>query len=141
MNEYVVPALVVLAAAALLGWRWKSLARPERNLVIAAMGIILALMLWIPTVSVVAFLRYSIIATPLGCLLAAWMVVRAFGSRMARLAWPCAALLIVAPWASLPLHALVPPPYKQYALNPGTGLSFRPCAPESSATNRIPIGW
>jgi hypothetical protein len=48
MNEYVAPALVVLAAAALLARRWKKLPEPERRLVAVACGALLALALWIP---------------------------------------------------------------------------------------------
>jgi hypothetical protein len=68
------------------------------------------LALWIPSVTVYAFLRYAIVAAPAACLLTAWVVVRACGSRAARFAWPAAALLLATPWASMPLHALAPPP-------------------------------
>ena len=109
MNEYVAPALVVLAAAALLARRWKKLPEPERRLVAVACGALLALALWIPTAAPEAFLRYAIIAAPAGALVAAWLVVRAAGPH-ARLAPVGAALLALTPWASLPLHAVVPPP-------------------------------
>ena len=144
MNEYVVPVLVVLASAALLAWHWKSLAPAERRLVVVSEGIILALALWVPTVSVVAFLRYAIIAAPLGCLLTAWTVVRVFGSRRVWLIWPCAALLIVTPWASLPLHALVSPSYA-YALNPWYRAEFSALRNEDFShqqdPNRLVIDW
>jgi 4-amino-4-deoxy-L-arabinose transferase-like glycosyltransferase len=110
MNEFVAPALIVLAAAALLIWRWKSLAGEERRLAAVAGGIIVALAVWIPSVAAFTFLRYAIIAAPAAALLTAWLVVRACGTRAARFAWPAAALLIATPWASLPLHALAPPP-------------------------------
>jgi hypothetical protein len=116
-NEYVVPGLVVLATAALLVWRRGSLAPGERHLVILSGGIVLALLLWIPTVTVRAHLRYAIVAAPAGCVLTAWMVVRAWGSRAARLAWLSAAILVVTPWASAPMHALAPPP-KLSAISP-----------------------
>jgi hypothetical protein len=116
MNEYVAPALVLLAAAALLAWRWKSLAPAERRLASVAGGVLLALMFWIPIVSPYSFLRYAIIAAPVGGLLTGWVVVRIFESRPA-FAWPSAALLIATPWASLPLHALAPPP-EWNTLNP-----------------------
>ena len=109
MNEYVAPALVVLAAAALLAWRWKKLPEPERRLVAVACGTLLALALWIPTAAPEAFLRYAIIAAPAGALVAAWLVVRAAG-RHAMLVPVGAAVLALTPWASLPLHAVAPPP-------------------------------
>jgi hypothetical protein len=73
-------------------------------------GVIVALALWVPTVSVYSFLRYAIIVAPAGALLTAWVVVRACGTRAARFAWPAALLLIATPWASVPLRALAPPP-------------------------------
>ena len=109
MNEYVAPALVVLAAAALLAWRWKKLPEPERRLVAVACGTLLALALWIPTAAPEAFLRYAIIAAPAGALVAAWLVVRAAG-RHTMLVPVGAAVLALTPWASLPLHAVAPPP-------------------------------
>jgi hypothetical protein len=109
MNEYVAPALIVATAAILLAWRWKSFAPAERRLVAAADGILLALVLWIPTVSPYPFLRYAIIAAPAGGVVTAWLIVRGLASRAPMFALPCAAVLIATPWASLPLHALVPP--------------------------------
>ena len=108
MNEYMAPALVGLAAVGLLVWRWRSLAPAERRLVAVSCGIIAALPLWIPTVAYAPFLRYAIVAAPASALMTAWVVVRACGTRFARLAWPVAALLIVTPWASMPLTALRP---------------------------------
>jgi hypothetical protein len=109
MNEYVVPAMVVLAALYLLARRWKSLPTAERRLVSVACGIILALALWVPTVAVYAFLRYVIIAAPVGALLTAWVVARVFGRRQ-RFAWMAACLLIFTPCLSVPMRALAPPP-------------------------------
>jgi hypothetical protein len=109
VNEYVAPVIVVLAALGLLVWRWKSLAAAERRLVTLACGIILAFTLWIPTVTVYSFVRYSIPAATVGALVTAWVAVRALG-RYQRFAWLAAAVLIVTPWASLPMHALAPPP-------------------------------
>jgi hypothetical protein len=109
MNEYVAPALLVLAAVALLAWRWKKLPERERHLVAIACGTLPALALWIPSVAPDAFLRYAIIAAPAGALVAAWLVVRAAGSSTSLVA-AGAAVLALTPWASLPLHALVPPP-------------------------------
>jgi len=109
INEYVVPAVVVLAAAALLAQRWKNLPAPERRLVAIAFATIVALSLWVPTAAPAAFLRYVVVAAPLDCLLAAWVLVRALGSQAPRFAWLGAAMLAMTPWPSLPLRAFIPP--------------------------------
>jgi hypothetical protein len=103
MNEYVAPAVVVVAALGLLVWRWKGLAEYERRLVGIACGILLALSIWVPSVAPYSFLRYVVMATPLGCLLGAWVIVRLSG-RYSELAFLGAAVWIVTPWLSLPLH-------------------------------------
>ena len=109
MNEYVAPAVVVLAALGLLAWRWKRLPSLERRLVAVGIGISLALLVWVPSVAPAAFLRYVIIAAPAAALVAAWLLARAAGSRVA-IAWLGAAVLVLTPWMSLPLHAAVPSP-------------------------------
>lgn len=109
MNEYVAPAVVVVAAVGVLLWRWKQLPELERRLVGIACGIVLALAFWVPSVAPYAFLRYVVIATPIGCLLGAWVMVRLAG-RFSELAVLGAAVWIVTPWLSLPLHAFVPQP-------------------------------
>jgi hypothetical protein len=104
-NEFVVPALIVLAAIFLLAANWKSLPAGERRLVSAGCAVILALTLWIPTVTVFPFVRYVIIAAPLGAMLAAWVLMR-----LRQFAWPAAVVLVFTPWLNLPLRAVVPPP-------------------------------
>jgi hypothetical protein len=107
-NEYVVPVLVVLAAAGLVIWRWKQLAVAERHLVAVSCAILVALLAWVSRVTPEAFVRYVIMAAPLGGLLAAWVLVRGCGPRVARFAWLGALLLALTPWASLPGRFLVP---------------------------------
>jgi hypothetical protein len=109
MNEYVAPAAVGIAAAAVLWWRWKRLPEFERRLVGIACGIVLALSFWVPSVAPATFLRYVVMATPLGCLLGAWVMVRLAG-RYSDLVFMGAAVWIVTPWFSMPLHAFFPPP-------------------------------
>ena len=108
-NEYVVPALVVLAVLFVLVRNWKSLPIAERRLVSAACAIIFALTLWIPAVTVYAFVRYVIVAAPVGAMLAAWLLMRLLG-RDWKLAWLAAAVLIFTPWLGLPLRPVAPPP-------------------------------
>jgi hypothetical protein len=106
-NEFVAPALVALAVLFVLVRSWKSLPAGERRLVSAGCAIIITLTLWIPTVTVSPFVRYVIIAAPVGAMLTAWVATRLLGQR-GKLAWVAAAVLVFTPWVSLPLHALVP---------------------------------
>jgi hypothetical protein len=108
-NEYVAPMLVVLAVIFLLRRDWRVLPAAERRLVTVGAAIVMALTLWIPTVTVYSFVRYVIIAAPVGAMLTAWALVRLL-ARHRGLVWPAAAVLIFTPWVSLPLRALAPPP-------------------------------
>ena len=87
INEYVVPVLLVLTAAALVGWRWKRLEAGERHMVAVACAIPVVLLPWVTLFAPEAFLRYLIMAAPLGSLLAGWGLVRICGGRFARFAW------------------------------------------------------
>ena len=109
LNEYVAPLLILLAAIALLAWRWRKLAAAERRIVAIACATILGFSLWVPLIAPAPFLRYVIILAPLGCLLAAWVLVRGCGSRLG-LAWLGAAVLILTPWMSKPFHPLIQAP-------------------------------
>jgi hypothetical protein len=109
VNEYVAPVLVLLAAIALLAWRWKKLAEQERRIVVVSCGSLIALTLWIPTAAPEAFLRYAIMAAPLGALVAAWVVMQLAEQRI-EFAVAGAAILALTPWVSLPMHAAAAPP-------------------------------
>jgi len=108
LNEYVIPAVLLVGAAILLAWRWKSLKEPERSLAAISVAVFVALAFWIPTVAF-TYLRYAIVAEPAAAFLMAWLLVQWCGSRAA-LVWPAAAICILTPWASLPAHPLVPAP-------------------------------
>jgi hypothetical protein len=108
MNEYVVPLPIMLAAVALIAWRWKTLPTAERRLLAIACGIMFALALWVPSVAPGAYLRYVIIATPVACLVSAWVLVRGFKLRTSY-AWLGAAIFVLTPWLSMPLDVLHPP--------------------------------
>ncbi len=56
MNEYVVPFVIVLAAIALLAWRWRTLPATERRWVAIACATMLAFTLWVPLAAPVACL-------------------------------------------------------------------------------------
>ncbi|MDB6122691.1 MAG: hypothetical protein JWQ71_1684 [Pedosphaera sp.] len=68
--------LVIIAATGLLIWRWNKLQVVERRLTLIGCSIIIGLLFWVPTVAPISFLRYVVLATPVGCMLAAWVFVR-----------------------------------------------------------------
>jgi hypothetical protein len=109
LNRFVIPAVVLAAAIFILGWRWRRLADAERRLVVVSVGLLLALTVWVPTVAPMSFLRYVIMAAPIGCLVTAWALVRGLGARPA-LIGITAAVLAVTPCASIPFESLAPLP-------------------------------
>ena len=119
-NEYVAPIMIVAGSVAVLAWRWKRLPEFERRLVAVACGILVALPFWIASAAPGPFLRYVVMATPLGCLLGAWLVVRLCARRW-EIALLGAVVWIVTPWFSLPMHPFLPsePTYVN-------GVFFRP---------------
>ena len=108
VNEYVVPFVLLCGAAMLVTWRWNGLAPPERHVIVIACAVLMLLLLWVPAVSPDAFLRYVIMAAPLGSLLGGWFLVRACPARLPWIAWVGALILIATPWLSLPGRAMVP---------------------------------
>ncbi len=116
VNEYVAPGVVVLAAILILILRWQGLPHADRRLIAIAVAIVIALLLWVPATAPAAFLRYVIMAAPVGCLLAAWVFVQLTGPRHRGLLWPAAALFALTPWLSLPfsypLNGLKATPFK-----------------------------
>ena len=113
-NQYFVPMIILLAAAALLAWRWKRTREPERRLVAISCAIVVAMLFWVPTVAPDIFVRYVVSVAPVGCLLAAWLLVRGAGSYAPRFAWLGAVVLALTPWLAEPMHALIPaPPWNQ----------------------------
>jgi hypothetical protein len=117
MNHFVIPAAILIAAVALLVWRWKGLAEPERRLVGIGCAILVLISLWIPTVVPDVFVRYLVAVMPVGSLMAAWALVR--GLNRPWLIGLGAAILVLTPWPSLPL-ALDPPED-----HPPTGVIYR----------------
>jgi hypothetical protein len=143
MNEYIAPLAIVLVAIALLAWRWRTLAVPERRIITMACATVIVFALWVPVVAPAPFLRYLIILAPLGCLLAAWVLVQTCGARTG-LAWAGAVVFILTPWFSKPLHPFIPAPrWHQHAA------VFRPELPRLAAEvfghqpdpNRVVVEW
>jgi len=143
LNEYVVPLPMALAAVALVAWRWKALPAAERRLLAIACGIMFALAIWVPSVAPGAYLRYVIIATPVACLLSAWVLVRGFNLRTTY-AWLGAAVLVLTPWLSMPLHVLHRPS-SLYPNSPVFRAELSTLRREIFAyrpdPNRLVIGW
>ena len=111
-NEYLLPATVGLAAIVLLVLRRKALPAFEFRMLAISCGVVCALGIWVPMMTVEAFVRYIIMAAPLGCLVTAWVVVRAIPGRIAWCAWPAFAVLAFTPLASEPLSQVnIPPPW------------------------------
>lgn len=109
LNQFVIPVVVLVAAIVVLAAQWRRIADTERRLVIVSVGMIVALGLWVPSVAPTSFLRYVIMAAPMGCLVTAWVLVRGFGSRPV-LIGITAVVLAVTPWASVPFEHLAPLP-------------------------------
>ena len=110
LNEYVVPAIVVLAALALVIARWRRFAPFEARFVLLACAIVLCTALWVPTVAPMNFVRYVIMVAPAGAMITAWLCVRGLGHHAPRLAWAAAAVVALTPWPCMPVTAMWKPP-------------------------------
>ena len=110
VNEFVLPVMLLLGAAFLLIWNWRTLEQWERRLVTICLGSLLASLLWVPSVTPNVFVRYVIMLAPEGALLAAWLFVRGFGSYAPQFAWLPTAILAITPWWCMPMGALVGTP-------------------------------
>jgi hypothetical protein len=110
INEQVVPAVIVVAAVVVLVWRRDRLSPRECRLITIAVAILLALTFWVATVMPAPFLRYVIVASPVGAWLAAWVFVRAGGPHALPLAGVGAAVLVLTPWLGLPLRPVASSP-------------------------------
>ncbi|HEX3819943.1 MAG TPA: hypothetical protein VHW45_06410 [Candidatus Sulfotelmatobacter sp.] len=116
INEFILPIVLLALAIALLAYRAKNLPAPERRLVAIACAILLVFFFWVPSVAPAAFLRYSIIVAPLGCLLAAWVLVRLGNLLSPAVTWAGAAIFLLTPWWGLPLHLLRPSTLRHAAI-------------------------
>jgi hypothetical protein len=140
VNEYLVPVLVVGTAIAVWITRSKLLPAPERRLVILVCAIFGALLFWIPTVTPAPFLRYVVATAPLGCLLAAWLLVR-LGSSHPAITWVGAVVFVFTPWLGLPLHAV---PLKQRdnaIIRPELRVLFKNVFGHPADPNRLVVEW
>lgn len=106
MNEYIAPVLIIAVAVAILAIRRTPLPTMEKRLIAIICAIFVVLLVWIPTVAPTPFLRYIVMAAPLGCLLVAWVFVRLGESQFRGFVWIGGAVYVFTPWLSLPLHAV-----------------------------------
>lgn len=90
VNQYLIAAPLLLLAV-WLAWRHRAeLAPAQRRVLWTAIGILLAMLAWVPVVAPWPFHRYVVQLAPLACLLTAWTV--------AQIAAPLAER-VRAPWA------------------------------------------
>jgi len=99
--------VILIAAIFLLVSRRRTVPAPEAHLVGLAAGVLGALSLWVATVAPMAFVRYVVMAVPLGCIVAAWVLVQMFGRRPLAM-WIGVAILVATPWLSIPLDGWAP---------------------------------
>lgn len=102
MNLYVAPVLVLLFSGLILEAQWKNLPIEERHLIAISCGSLVALAIWIPAVAPTAFLRYAIMAAPVGALLTAWLLFR-LTKRNPWLVAAGTAVLVFTQWICLPM--------------------------------------
>jgi hypothetical protein len=80
VNQYVI-AFAILALACWLVWRRRTdLAPQQRMLLLAAIGIILSLIVWVALVAPTSFHRYVVELTPLAALATAWTLSQVAGA-------------------------------------------------------------
>ncbi len=144
VNQYVVPAVVIGLALALLAWRWTKLPPLERRLVAVACALITALTLWVPTVAPASFLRYVVPAIPVGAFLSAWMVVRGLAGWAPAFACVGIALLAFTPLLSLPLHPFALRPdfvAPDSLIRPELSIAASEIFAHRADPNRIVVDW
>ena len=108
LNQYVIPAIVLVAALVFLARRGSRLPEHERRLVRVGCAIVVALSIWVPIAAPDSFLRYLVPAMPIGAWLVAWTFVRVFKSKAV---WATAiAVQAVTPIFSMPLRWFEPGP-------------------------------
>lgn len=150
VNQFVV-SLIVLAAAAWILWRRRAdVSREQRMFLWASMGIILAMITWVPLVAPVAFHRYVVHLTPLGALVTAWTASRIADGAAARggrpwlrpVALAGAGLLVAASGlASAPVAAALSDPERPFRpiARPELAAALREIFAERADPNRLAI--
>ena len=152
LDLHILP-LVVLVAAAWLQWRRRTdLSTAQRDLLRASTGAIVAMIPWVPAITAYPFHRYVVQLTPLGALLAAWVVDDV--ARAAALRWGgrrtrtvvtvgLAALLVATPLLSVSMQAGIGGPVAPLdrVLRAEIGVTLREIFRERPDPNRLVIEW
>lgn len=73
-NQFLIPLLALLAAGALLAIRWRTLDPLPRLILVVALALLLAALVWVPAVAPYAFHRYIVQLAPLAALCVAWVL-------------------------------------------------------------------
>ena len=73
-NQFLIPLLLILLAAVILAVRWRSLDHMRRRILSVSLAMLLAALLWVPSVTPYVFYRYIVHLTPLAALIAAWVL-------------------------------------------------------------------
>jgi hypothetical protein len=146
LDRFVVPAVALVASAILLIRQWTKLTDPERRLVAIGIGIIVALMFWVPTVAPETFVRYIMPAVSIGALLLAWVLFRLLGRHRPLYLWLAGAVVVFTPALSWPLRPIVPSPTRYYVvpdavLRPEFGNFYYEIFTRQPDPNRIVIEW
>ncbi|MCE9613773.1 MAG: glycosyltransferase family 39 protein [Lentisphaerae bacterium] len=74
LNQFLIPVLLLLLAGVLLATRWRRMDRMPRQILFISVALLLASLLWVPTVAPFAFYRYIVQLTPLASLCSAWVL-------------------------------------------------------------------
>jgi hypothetical protein len=77
MNQFMIPLLALIATGCVLALQWHKVAPFRRQLLLACLMILLASLLWVPSVATWFFYRYIVHLTPLAALIMAWLFVEA----------------------------------------------------------------
>lgn len=140
INDYILPIWIIAVALAICAYRWKILPPLERRLVAILCAILVALSFWIPSVAPAAFLRYSIIVAPVGCMLMAWVLMR-LGARHQSWTWAGAAIFLFTPWLSSLPYILPNTSWQAMIFRPELGLLRKSVFGHPADPNRPVIDW
>ena len=146
LDRYVLPVAALVAASILIIRQWRQLTDPQRRLVAIAIGVIIALSLWVPTVAPEAFLRYMIPAAPIGACLLAWVLVRLLRRYRTAFTWVAATVITATSLLSMPLRPFLPPPSRYLVvpdafIRPELSIVFSEIFTDQPDPNRIVIEW
>lgn len=83
MNQFIIPAVVFIAAGVLFACKWRTIHPLPRQLILICLLVLPVSLVWVTTVAPWYFHRYIVLLNPLASLLMAWLFVE-FGRWIAR---------------------------------------------------------